>query len=138
MAFEENNNQFVQQYSFAEHKEVLEKESHLSVFESKSNLLIGFVILAGVFSSDKIIEFRRIVISKKGFGYGKETVQLVKKICFEDYKANKIWLDVYTNNERAIKLYKSMGFIEEGLESTEKSRTLLIMSITNNSITINQ
>ncbi|MBJ6366596.1 GNAT family N-acetyltransferase [Snuella sedimenti] len=57
---------------------------------------------------------------------------MVKKICFEGYKASRIWLDVYADNERAIKLYKLMGVIEEGVEAIDENRKLLIMSITNN------
>ena len=129
---EADNNEYIRQNNFEQHKEILEKESHLSIFERKSNLLVGFVILVGTINSNRIVEFRRIVVSKKGFGYGKDAIQLIKKVCFEHYKANKIWLDVYADNERAIKLYESMGFKKDVEEDINKSRKLLILSISNN------
>lgn len=84
----------------------------------------------------KSIEFRRIVISEKGLGYGKDSIKLIKKICFEKYKADKIWLDVYSDNERAIKLYESQGFLKEKIKQIKEDnnlRDLWIMSINNNS-----
>ena len=129
IAFEKNNNQFVQEYSLAEHKRVLEKECHLSIFEKGSNLLIGYIILVGVLSINKIIEFKRIVITKKGFGYGKDAVRLIKNMSFNNFGAHKIWLDVYEDNERAIKLYKTQGFKKEHIESTHDGRCLYVMSV---------
>ena len=46
-------------------------------------------------------------------GFGRESVRLLKQICFEKLKFHRLWLDVYDDNERAIKLYESEGFIKE-------------------------
>ena len=135
MVFEKENSQFIQQYDLAEHKKILESEYHLSIFKKENNKLIGHIILTGIFDQKKSIEFRRIVISEKGFGYGKDSIELIKKICFEKYKADKIWLDVYSDNKRAIKLYESQGFSKEKriqLQEDNNQRDLWIMSINNN------
>ena len=133
MDFEKENSQFIQQYNIAEHKEILESECHLSIFELENNRLIGHIILNGISDQKKSIEFRRIVISEKGLGYGKDSIKLIKKICFEKYKADRIWLDVYSDNKRAIKLYESQGFLKEKIAQIKNNnRDLWIMSINNN------
>ena len=133
MDFEKENSQFIQQYNIAEHKEILESECHLSIFELENNRLIGHIILNGISDQKKSIEFRRIVISEKGLGYGKDSIKLIKKICFEKYKADRIWLDVYSENKRAIKLYESQGFLKEKIAQIKNNnRDLWIMSINNN------
>ena len=129
LIFEKENNRFVNEYSLEEHKEVLEKEYHLSIFEKVSNKLIGYIILAGISNPNKIIEFRRIVVSKKGFGYGKEALKLIKDIGFKVLGAAKIWLDVYEDNIRAIRLYESQGFCVERIKNLSDNRNLLVMSI---------
>ena len=134
--FEKEDSQYIQQYDITEHVKVLENECHLSIFKKEDNKLIGHIILVGVTDRKESIEFRRIVISEKGLGYGKDSIKLIKEICFEKYKANKIWLDVYSENERAIKLYESQGFLKENIKQIKEDnnvRNLWIMSITHNS-----
>ncbi|GGD14260.1 GNAT family N-acetyltransferase [Hyunsoonleella pacifica] len=128
VVLEKNDSQFVQEYSKAEHQNIIEEEQHLSIFEKKSEALIGYIILAGIFSKNKIIEFRRIVVSKKGLGYGKDAIRLIKQICFTQLKAKQIWLDVYEDNLRAIKLYQSLGFKKDKVK-TINGRKLWIMSL---------
>ncbi|WP_136466748.1 GNAT family N-acetyltransferase [Flagellimonas onchidii] len=134
MEFERDNCKYIQQYNISEHEQILENECHLSIFKKENNELIGHIILAGISDPKKAIEFRRIVVSKKGFGYGKDSIELVKKICFEKYKADKIWLDVYSDNKKAIGLYKSQGFLKEKRIQAKKDsnpRDLWIMTFNN-------
>lgn len=129
--FEKDNSHFVKQYSLAEHKEILENEYHLSIFEKEKETLVGYIILVGILDKNKSIEFRRIVISKKRLGYGKDAVKLIKKFCFNVLGANKIWLDVYDDNEIAIQIYESEGFRKKSSGNMNNGRCLLIMSINN-------
>jgi RimJ/RimL family protein N-acetyltransferase len=71
--------------------------------------------MAGIENKNHSIEFRRIAVVDRGKGYGREALRLVKKICFEKLKAHRLWLDVRFNNHRAQRLYKSEGFVEEGM-----------------------
>lgn len=104
------------------------------LLKDKSNNLIGFVILAGVLNQNKSIEFRRIVIDKKGKGYGRRAIIEMKKYCFEELHCHRLWLDVLETNERARHLYLSEGFIEEGklrdcILKGDEYISLIIMSI---------
>ena len=133
---ESENSDFIGQYDFDRHRAVIDSEDevHFSIFDKTNNTLIGHVILAGLQNENGSIELRRIVISKKGKGFGKESINLIKKYCFENLKAHRIWLDVLNDNTRAIGLYKSQGFKNDGLlreciKQNEKYCSLFIMSI---------
>ena len=133
---EEDNSEFIGQYNFERHQSVIESddEMHLSIFDKSDNSLIGHIILAGLTNTNKSIEFRRIVVSKKGKGFGKDSIELIKKYCFEDLNAHRIWLDVFEANYNAIKLYKSQGFridgiLRDSVKRDGKFYSLLLMSI---------
>lgn len=54
-------------------------------------------------------------IEIKGKGFGREAIQLLKKLCFKKLQYHQLWLDVYDENKRAIRIYESEGFVKEGL-----------------------
>lgn len=129
------NQEFIEPYNLERHKEVIQKrdEVHLSIFDENSKL-IGFIILAGLTSENKSIEFKRIVISKKGKGYGTKAIELIKQKCFQEYNCNRLWLDVFDFNKRAIHVYKNLGFNKEGvlrecIKTNQGFKNLVIMSI---------
>ena len=49
-----------------------------------------------------------------GKGYAKEASIEVINFCFNELSLRKINLGVISNNQKALSLYKSLGFIEEG------------------------
>ena len=114
---ESDNAQYVGQWTKEQHKNALMDEDilHLVVEDKTENTLVGYVIMAGLENQNNSIEFRRIVISDKGKGFGKESLRLIKEIAFEQLKAHRLWLDVRYKNIRAQNLYKSQGFIKEGI-----------------------
>lgn len=115
--FEKTNQNFVHQYSKDKHNELLTDDDclHLSIRRMDNEKLIGHIIVFGVESVHKVLEFRRITITEKGLGFGREAIQLLKQICFEKLKFHRIWFDVYSDNDLAINLYESEGFINEGI-----------------------
>ena len=74
----------------------------------------GFVILQGCRNPNASVELKRIVLQPKGQGYGRACVRLLAQIAFRDLGAHRFWLDVRSANERALALYRSEGFVEEG------------------------
>lgn len=134
-----DNAQYVGQWTKEQHRNSLFQEDilHLIVEEKSTNILIGYVILAGVTNLNQSIEFRRVVISTKGKGLGRETLKLVKKVAFEQLNAHRLWLDVRYKNQRAKNLYKSEGFVEEGILRecilyNKDYESLIVMSILRN------
>ncbi|GAA4886791.1 hypothetical protein GCM10023311_07810 [Flaviramulus aquimarinus] len=129
------NVEFIAPYDLDRHKKVIQKkdEEHLSIFDENSRL-IGFVILAGLTNINKSIEFKRIVVSEKSKGFGSKAIELIKEKCFQDYYCNRLWLDVFDFNQRAIYVYEKLGFHKEGVlrECIKKSngyKNLVVMSI---------
>jgi RimJ/RimL family protein N-acetyltransferase len=74
----------------------------------------GFVILQGCRSPHRSVELKRIVLQTKGEAFGRTGVRLLKRMAFRDLHAHRFWLDVKALNTRALALYASEGFVEEG------------------------
>ena len=76
----------------------------------------GFVILQGCRNPHRSVELKRIVLQREGQGQGlgRACVRLLKRMAFADLQAHRFWLDVKSLNERALTLYRSEGFVEEG------------------------
>jgi diamine N-acetyltransferase len=74
----------------------------------------GFVILQGCRNPHKSIELKRLVLQSKGQGVGRRCVRWLKQMAFRDLHAHRFWLDVKSLNTRAMGLYASEGFVEEG------------------------
>lgn len=130
------NSHFVMPYTRERHIQTIESadEELLVICDKNTGALLGFVILAGLCNPDLSLEFRRMVIDKKGNGLGRQTVNLVKEYCFRILHFHRLWLDVYEDNERGIHIYQSEGFRLEGkLRDAKKQgdsyRSLLLFSI---------
>ena len=75
----------------------------------------GFVILSGLQSPHRAIELTRIVMQEPGRGHGREACEHVMRYVFDVLRAHRLSLDVFETNERAARLYASLGFKREGL-----------------------
>ena len=62
-----------------------------------------------------IFELRRIAVSRKGMGYGKEVMTALFKYAFEELEINRFWLDVYPDNIIGIELYECLGMHRDGV-----------------------
>ncbi len=113
----EENLAFVYNWSRRQHRETMEDadQKHLSLWDPKEERIVGYMILAGMKSPHEALELMRITIDEKGQGYGKEAIQWVMKFCFETLGYHRLWLDVFTNNHKAISIYRQLGFREEGI-----------------------
>lgn len=133
---EEANSNFVFVWPKERHIEAIDRmdEVHISIINAAAKELVGYIILAGAGGEDNVLEFRRMAIASKGRGYGRTSVRFIKKYCFEVLKCHRLWLDVYTDNERAINLYNSEGFVQEGIlreckKHGDEYRSMVIMSM---------
>ncbi len=112
----EDNRRFVGQWAREQHREALSDPdlAHFVVESVDGGRPVGYVIMAGLLDGNRSVEFRRVVITEKGKGYGREVLRVVKRMAFEELKAHRLWLDVREKNERAQRLYESEGFVAEG------------------------
>ena len=87
---------------------------HFIVEAGASGSRDGFVILQGCRNPHKSVELKRLVLQTKGQGLGRACVRVLKRMAFRDLHAHRFWLDVKSLNTRALALYTSEGFVEEG------------------------
>ncbi len=78
-----------------------------------------FIGLIGVGNIDYIHRNAKFGIFIKrehwGKGFGKEAIKVFLSYLFNQINLNKIYLEVLVENKRAIRLYKSTGFVLEGV-----------------------
>jgi RimJ/RimL family protein N-acetyltransferase len=87
---------------------------HFIVEQGNALERIGFVILQGCRNPHGSVELKRLVLQAKGRGLGRAAVRQLKAMAFTQLKAHRFWLDVKALNTRALALYQSEGFVEEG------------------------
>ncbi len=100
---------FISPYSFEKHLEEIHNplNRYLGIYEM--GFLLGFFII-GIEDEGNRIEFRRIVINQKGFGYGQKAIKELEEYCIALWNTKSIWLDVYKFNNRGIYIYKKLGY----------------------------
>ncbi len=92
---------------------------HFSIIISNkhgSEILIGNCGIHNINWKNRVGE-AGIVIGEKQYqnkGYGTETMELLLEYGFTTVNLNRIELNVYDYNSRALKLYKKLGLTEEG------------------------
>lgn len=134
----EENRDFVFQNTLEEHKKNLKSpDTILFIAEEKGTGEKSAFILCSLNDSYGSFELRRIVVDSKSKGTGLELIKALIKYVFEVLSVNRFWLDVFTDNERAIHLYKNLGMIHEGTlrqsykDYSGKYRDQMIFSILN-------
>jgi len=130
------NSPFVVAWTHEQHKQALSGKDllHLIVERCSDHKPVGYVILAGLEQQHQSIELRRIVITDKGKGYGRESLRLIKKMAFGELFAHRLWLDVKDHNVRARHIYEAEGFRVEGvlrecLKTGEQFESLVVLSM---------
>lgn len=83
------------------------------VFEDLAGRRCGFAILAGVRRRGGAVELVRIAVEPPGQGLGKAALRCVIAHVFAKLGATRLFLDVFDDNERARRAYRSLGFAEE-------------------------
>ncbi len=76
---------------------------------------VGYVILRGLQSEHRNLELKRVVMHAPGRGHGRQVLQLLLKKIFDEFKAHRVWLDVFETNVRAQHVYRSLGFQQDGI-----------------------
>ena len=87
---------------------------YLNVLNLKG-ILVGYVILV---IDENSVQLKRIVIAENYLGIGQKVLREVEQYCVEKFDLNTLWLDVYANNDRAIKAYENVGYVryDSGVE----------------------
>lgn len=75
---------------------------------------VGLLILEGLNHSDGSVLLRRIVASPPRQGIGRALLRWSMQYAFERYGAHRLWLEVFSDNVSAIRLYEKAGMTYEG------------------------
>lgn len=111
----EDNRDYVSQQTMEQHLAILENKNMFHLIVESAGKPVGYILMAGLTSQHRCIELKRFVITEKGKGFGRDSLKLCKTIAFELEMAHRLWLDVVEHNQRARNLYRSEGFVEEGV-----------------------
>ena len=79
--------------------------------------MIGFVELDGIQWTHQT-GYIGIALGDReywGKGYGREAMKLILKFAFHELNLHRVQLSVFSYNERAISLYRKLGFVQEGV-----------------------
>ena len=120
----EDTRDFVIPYTTEQHLEYFKEGnfSYLKILQSED--IVGFIILV-VEEGVNSIEFRRIAISPSARGIGKLAISEMEKYCSIYMNKDEIWLDVFEFNERAIHIYRSLGYSQFGNSEYKNEKLLL-------------
>jgi len=89
---------------------------NLVVEEKADATPVGYLFLDRLKDPFGEVEWTHVIIDKKGVGYGRETLKLLKKWSFGVKKYHRAYIDCKEENERALHLYESEGLVREGVK----------------------
>lgn len=116
---------FIIPYSYEKHLEEIHKPLNVYIGIYEKGILLGFFIL-GLENKGNRIEFRRIVIKQKGFGYGKKAIEELENYCTALWNTRSIWLDVFETNKRGIHIYEKLGYKKTDERYTDGKRLIIM------------
>lgn len=91
------------------------KKRYFAIIRKEDGRFIGFL---GLKHYNKLLKTAQLGIvldaDNVSKGYGYEAMQILLDYFFENLKFKELYLDVNDFNYRAYKLYKKLGFVEEG------------------------
>jgi UDP-4-amino-4,6-dideoxy-N-acetyl-beta-L-altrosamine N-acetyltransferase len=108
----------------------LEKDESKQYFMVQYNTeAIGVIYFTDIDYNKKVAEFG-IYANPDKKGYGKYLMTSITDYAFDVMKLNRIYAEVFANNNKAIKLYRKFSFIQVG-KKRYKEQEILIMELKN-------
>jgi len=116
---------FLINYTLERHQQCFVDEEiiYLTIIHESFDLA-GYIILA-IEDQGKSIEFRRIAIDQNYLGIGQLTIQAMESFCQEALQAERIWLDVFDDNQKGMHIYEKFGYQRFG-EQDEGGRNMYL------------
>lgn len=110
------NEDRVGRWSAAEHEAAMASADHAYFIGLDSDgAPTGFTMLQDLRNAYDNILFRRIAVTRPGMGHGRRLFVATVDWVFRETAAHRLWLTVYRPNLTAHRLYRSAGFVEEGV-----------------------
>ncbi len=95
---------------------IFSKDKLLSVIETQQGDIIGTCGLHEIDWHNETVRIGILIFDESQWGKGQatEVLTLLIEYVFSELNLHKIYLNAFTTNERGLKLYKRLGFQEEG------------------------
>jgi RimJ/RimL family protein N-acetyltransferase len=112
-----------------------EKDFEFAIRKKETKEIVGIVGIEGVLWNHRTAWVSLGVGGEnRGSGYGKEALQLAMNLAFNEFNLYRLQLTVFEYNEKAIALYKKLGFKKEGtyrsfLERDNKRYDMLLYGL---------
>jgi len=87
------------------------------VESNEENKPIGTIALVHLDWRNRKAELGRILIADEQYrhgGYGAEAESLVLRYAFDHLNLNRVYCEVFADNERGVRIHKAFGFKQEG------------------------
>ena len=100
-------------FAYKEDKSVID----LTITDKMNGSPLGRVIISRIEPHYKSLDITKIYVGgdRRGQGIGSETLQGLLKYFFEECGMQRVTLDYFTGNTKARDLYRSLGFVDEGV-----------------------
>lgn len=73
------------------------------------NQLAGYIILVKEDNTQNA-QIKRVLVDERHLGVGQKAIVAMENYCITELKIEKIWLDVFKSNNRAIHIYEKLGY----------------------------
>ena len=108
--------QFIGQWNEQKHRSALASAAAAYFVGSRSaSQLDGFAIVLNTDDPHGNVFLKRVAVRRPNHGFGTPFLRSVVRRVFEYTEAYRFWLDVLDNNDRALHVYRKIGFLEEGV-----------------------
>jgi RimJ/RimL family protein N-acetyltransferase len=109
---------------FIERMRRSERDVVLGVVARGSDALIGMTGLHQIHPSNRHAMFGVAIGDRSawGQGHGTEATALLVGYAFDSLNLNRVWLQVFVDNERGVRTFKRVGFKKEGVQRQEVFR----------------
>jgi RimJ/RimL family protein N-acetyltransferase len=97
------------------HRDALADRYHAYFVGFVGSEPVGFAILRGWATADRVTLLKRIAVTRPGAGVGRLLLAKVTDALFEQTDAWRFWLGVFPENTRAQRAYEAVGFRSEGI-----------------------
>ncbi len=85
------------------------------MIDDEQNNTIGYTLIKDMDQKNRLAEIGlHLDPDYQGKGYGKDAFKTLMRFCFHELNLHRIFLQVHAFNERACKLYETLGFKTEG------------------------
>ncbi len=90
---------------------------YFSIRTLEGDLLIGNCSLFGINHKNRSAEFGIVIGEKEywGKGYGSDAARVILRFAFAEANLNRVQLEAFGYNMRAIRSYEKVGFVREGV-----------------------